>query len=154
MVRRTLKKLSCDVCRSSLVTDADSARNDQSYHLLTLKNNGGLVIPSEGTVKVVRAAEWVVRQAAGDSRRSQPIKVLEVLHMVRERIGAEDVFLLGEHINDTRYGIDNHHSTLLSLVVSLFFKLRLHHIAKMTTLSLQKDNVRQKLTKTVLFKGQ
>ena len=70
-MRRTLKKLSCDVCRSSLVTDAESASKDQSYHLLTLKNNGVLVIPSEGTVRVVRAAEWVVRQAAVDSRRSQ-----------------------------------------------------------------------------------
>ncbi|CAJ1074303.1 uncharacterized protein LOC119209863 isoform X2 [Xyrichtys novacula] len=122
VVRRTLKKLSCDVCRSSLVTDAESARTYQSYHLLTLKNNGGLVITSEGTVKVIRAAEWAVRQAAADSRRSQPIKMLEVLFMVRKRIGSEDVFLLGEHINDTRYGIDSHHNTLLTLVVSPFFK--------------------------------
>ncbi|XP_062422237.1 uncharacterized protein LOC119220563 isoform X2 [Pungitius pungitius] len=107
VVRRTLKKLSCDVCRASLLMDAESASKDQSYHLLTLKNNGGLVIPSAGTVKVVRAAEWVVRQAVADSRRSQPIKLLEVLYMVRKRIGGEDVLLLGEHITDTRYGIDS-----------------------------------------------
>ena len=56
VVRQALKKLSCDVCRASLVTDAASAIKDQSYHLLTLKNNG-LVIPSEGTVRVVRAAQ-------------------------------------------------------------------------------------------------
>ncbi|KAK5921393.1 hypothetical protein CgunFtcFv8_025102 [Champsocephalus gunnari] len=49
VVRRTYKKLSCDVCRASLVTDAASASKDKSYHLLTLRNNGGLVIPSEGT---------------------------------------------------------------------------------------------------------
>ncbi|CAJ1061394.1 uncharacterized protein LOC127534177 [Xyrichtys novacula] len=98
VVRRTLRKLSCDVCRSSLVTDAESARQDQSYHLLTLKNNGGLVIPAEGIVKVVRAAERVVRQAAADSTRSQPIKMLEVRYMVQKRIGTEDVFLLGEHL--------------------------------------------------------
>jgi hypothetical protein len=60
-----LKKLSCDVCWASLETDAESACKDKSYHLLTLKSNGGLVIPSEGTVK---AAEWVVRQASADSR--------------------------------------------------------------------------------------
>ncbi|CAL8388038.1 unnamed protein product [Arctogadus glacialis] len=95
VVRQALKKLSCDVCRASLVTDAASAIKNQSYHLLCLRNNGGLVIPSEGTVRVVRA----------------------------------------------------------TLVVSLFFKLRLHHIAQMTTLSLQSNNMRQKLNKTVLFKG-
>lgn len=152
VVRGTLKKLSCDVCRASLVTDAASANEDSSYHLLTLKNNGGLVIPSEGTVRVIRAAEWVIRQASA-GRRSQPIKLQEVLYIVRKRIGSDDVFLLGEHLTDTQYGIDSHHHTLLTLVVSLFFKLRLHHIAKVATLSLQSDNVRQKLTKTVLFKG-
>ncbi|KAM3605598.1 uncharacterized protein V6R79_001603 [Siganus canaliculatus] len=153
VVRLTIKKLSCDICRASLVTDAESARKDQSYHLLTMKNNGGLVIPSQGTVKVVRAAEWVIRQASTDSRRSHPIRLLEVLYMVRKKIGPEDVFLLGEHINNTSYGIDNHHHTLLTLVVSVFFKLRLHHIAKMTTLSLQSHNKRQTFNKIVLFKG-
>ncbi|KAK0144600.1 DNA transposase THAP9 [Merluccius polli] len=153
VVRRALKKLSCDVCRASLVTDAASAIKDQSYHLLSLKNNGGLVIPSEGTVRVVRAAEWVIRQASASCRQSRPIKLLEIMYIVRKRIGSEDVFELGEHISDTQYGIDSHHHMLLALVVSLFFKLRLHHIAKMTTLSLQRNNMRQKLNKTVLFKG-
>ena len=151
-MRRALKKLPCDVCRASLVTDAASAIKDQSYHLLSLKNNGGLVIPSEGTVRVIRAAEWVIRQASS-FRRSQPIKLLEVIYLVRKRIGSEDVFVLGEHIGDTQYGIDSHHHTLLTIIVSLFFKLRLHHIAKMTTLSLQSNNMRQKLNKTDLFKG-
>ncbi|XP_062239277.1 uncharacterized protein LOC133974007 [Platichthys flesus] len=152
-VRRALKKLSCDVCRASLVTEAASAIKDQSYHLLSLRNNGGLVIPSEGTVKVVRAAEWVIRQASSSFGRSRPIKLLEVMYIVRKRIGSEDVFVLGEHIVDTQYGIDSHHQTLLTLVVSVFFKIRLHHIAKITTLNLQSNNMRQQLNKTVLFKG-
>ena len=52
VVRQILKKLSCDVCRASLVRDAVTSSFDESYHLLALKNNGGLVIPSQGTVKV------------------------------------------------------------------------------------------------------
>ncbi|CAL8358133.1 unnamed protein product [Boreogadus saida] len=55
--RAESEKLSCDVCHASLVTDAASAIKDQSYHLLFLRNNGGQVIPSEGTVRVVRAAD-------------------------------------------------------------------------------------------------
>ncbi|KAK7144229.1 hypothetical protein R3I94_010598 [Phoxinus phoxinus] len=115
VVQRALKKLSCDVCCASLVTDAASAIKDQSYHRLTLKNNGVLVIPSEGTVRVVRAAEWVIRQASGSTRRSQPIKLLEVVYIVRKRIGSEDVFVLGEHIGEMQYGIDSHHHMLLKL---------------------------------------
>lgn len=64
VVRQTLKRMTCDACRASLVRDASSTRQDDAYHLLTLKNNGGLMIPSEGTVKVVRVAEWVIRQAS------------------------------------------------------------------------------------------
>lgn len=151
VVRRALEKLGCDVCSESLVTDAASAKKDESYHLLCLKDNGGLVIPSEGTVRIIRAAESVIRQAS--FRQSRPIRLLEVVSMVRSRIGTEDVFQLGEHISDTQYGIDSHHHTLLTLLVSLFFKLRLHHIAKITTLSLQNNSMRQKHNKTVLFKG-
>jgi len=56
VVRQILRKLLCSVCRASLVTGAGSVSFDQSYHLLRLKNNGGLMIPSEGVVKMVRSA--------------------------------------------------------------------------------------------------
>ncbi|KAG5269855.1 hypothetical protein AALO_G00206960 [Alosa alosa] len=62
VVRQVLRKLSCDVCHVSLVGEAVPSLFDKSYHLLALKNNGGLVIPSQGTVKVLRAAERVIRQ--------------------------------------------------------------------------------------------
>ena len=52
VVRQILRKLSCAVCRWSLVRDAVPSSFDKNFHLLTLKNNGGLVIPSLGSVKV------------------------------------------------------------------------------------------------------
>ncbi|KAK0137651.1 DNA transposase THAP9 [Merluccius polli] len=122
VVRKILKKLSCEVCRASLVTAAVPSSFDQSYHLLELKNNGGLMMPSEGTVKVVRAAERVIRQ----NSKEQGVSVSFV-----------NVFLLGEHIAETQFGIENHHFMLVSFVVSVFHKVRLHHIAKLTTLELQ-----------------
>ena len=51
VVRCIFRSLSCDVCRASLVTDA-VVPFDQSYHLLELRNNDGLMIPSKGTEKV------------------------------------------------------------------------------------------------------
>ncbi|XP_030298055.1 uncharacterized protein LOC115596783 [Sparus aurata] len=79
VVRQVLRRLSCDVCRASLVTDAVHSSHDKSYHLLVLKNNGGLMIPSEGTVEVVRAAERVIRQV----HSGQAPKVSMVIHLVR-----------------------------------------------------------------------
>lgn len=94
------------------------------------------MIPSEGTVRVVRAAAWVIRQTSS-TRRSQPIKMLEVVYIVQKKIGSEDVFVLEEHISETQYGIDSHHHTL----TEYGFKLRLYHIAKMINLSLQSNNM-------------
>lgn len=59
--RHILKKLLCDICCGRLVTDALTATFDQSSHLLKLKNRGGLMIPSEGTARVVRSAEHLIR---------------------------------------------------------------------------------------------
>ncbi len=49
-----------------------------------------------------------------------------VNRLVRAEIGSEDVFLLGEHITETQFGIENHHFMLVSFVVSVFHKVRLH----------------------------
>ncbi|XP_051805264.1 uncharacterized protein LOC127534344 [Acanthochromis polyacanthus] len=149
VVRQILQKLSCDICHASLVRDAVLSSFDENYHLLTLKNRGGLVIPSQGTMKVLRAAERVIRQA---STRQAP-KLSTVTYIVREEVGTEDVFHLREHIEEQQFGIDNHHFTLLSLVVSVFLKIRLQHKAKLTSLELQKGSTRKKTPKLSSFKA-
>lgn len=83
VVRQVLRKLFCDVCRGNLVKDAIPTLFDESYHLLILKNKDGLMIPSDGTVKVVKAAERVIRQL----QSGQALKVSVVTHVVREEIG-------------------------------------------------------------------
>ena len=72
-------------CCASLVRAAVPSSFDQSYHLLKLRNNGGLMIPSEGTVKVVRAAERVLRQ----NTAGQGVSVSLLNHFVRAEIGLE-----------------------------------------------------------------
>lgn len=71
---------------------------------LNLKTMVGLMIPSEGTVKVVRAAERVIRQ----NSKEQGASVSFVNRFVRAEIGSEDVFLFWEHIAETQFGIENH----------------------------------------------
>ena len=67
VVRKVMRQLSCDVCLNSLVCEAVPASFCDSYHLLTLKNNGGQLIPSIGTVKVIRAAEHCIRRSTNTS---------------------------------------------------------------------------------------
>ncbi|KAL2102393.1 hypothetical protein ACEWY4_001561 [Coilia grayii] len=148
VVKGVLKKLPCAVCRMSLVGEAIPSSFDSSYHLLNLRNKGGLVIPSKGTIKVVRSAEKYIRQHdyAGPVAVLPQIKTLHCLNqLVRADIGSEDVFQLGKHIQDTQYGIDNHHYDTITLVVSTFYKVRMHHIAKLDTFKLQMGNSRKKI---------
>lgn len=53
----------------------------------------------------------------------------------------------------TNTHICNRHYTLISLT-SIFFKLAKNHIVQLHTLTIQTTNIRQKVTKTVLFLGQ
>ncbi len=61
-----ISAIGCDhgylpTCFGGLV---DNALMYQSYHMLTLKNKGGQMIPSEGTVKVVRSALPFIHQSS------------------------------------------------------------------------------------------
>lgn len=153
VVKKAMTKLSCNSCRSSLVTDDAPQEFSQHYHLLRLKNSGGLMIPSGGTVKVIRSAERCIRHLMKVDTASHHCHLDRVDHFVRADIGHEDIFELGQHIVDTQSGVDNHHYQLISLLVSLFYTLRQHHIAKVHTQKLQLDSTRKKLTKVILFKG-
>ncbi len=69
-------------------------------------------------MKVVRAAERVIRQ----NSKEQGVSVSFVNRFVCAEIDSEDVFLLGD--SELRTTI-----SCLSFVVSVFHKVRLHHIA-------------------------
>jgi len=48
---------------------------------------------------------------------------------VLTEIGVDDAFVLNNHIQDTQSGIENHHSGLITAIVNVFYKLRIHHMA-------------------------
>jgi len=50
--------------------------------------------------------------------------------------------------------LDNHRSQLLNIIMNFYITLRMHHYAKMHTLSITGKNVRRNLTKLILFKNQ
>ena len=93
VVRKVFQRLRCDACCCSLVTDTypASERALNSYHLLQLKNRGGLVVPSEEVVRVVEEAERCIRAASvGKPPHFKcSVKLLD-LH-VRRVIGSRDI---------------------------------------------------------------
>jgi len=49
---------------------------------------------------------------------------------------------------------NNHRSQLIYLIIRHYVNIRLHHFAKMHTLSITKKNIRRNMTKLILFKNQ
>jgi hypothetical protein len=154
VVRKVMQRLQCDTCRQSLVNDEMPTSFSCAYHLLTLKNNGGLVIPSEGVIVACETAEKVLRQMTFINKASNSVSTASMVSRALAFVGSRDVFKLGDHISETQDGIDNHHFTLLRNVVSRYFCIRQHHIAKLHSLRMHSSSVRHSLTKTILFKGQ
>ncbi|CAJ1060094.1 hypothetical protein D5F01_LYC22548 [Xyrichtys novacula] len=126
-------KLDCDVCSNKIVSTAAPTTSERSYNRLHLRNKGGLVIPSEGVFKVVKAAEHCLHQSTDVQLAFQQINAAHLVFLVKAHVGAEDIFCLGNRMLECQYGIDNHHYCLISLLVSVFHKLRQHHIARLHT---------------------
>lgn len=147
VVRKVLKKLSCDPCRIALVTVTPSPKYNKYHMLLQLKNNGGLIYPSDGCITVVGLVDKYLRAV------SHP-KLIECNCYVFEHLGTSDVFNLGDHVFDTAIGITNHSISLVRAVVEVFYDLRLHHYARLNNLKLHGTSIRHRNTKAVLFMGQ
>ena len=154
IVRKVLPKLKCDTCRACLLAAAIPRQHLKSYQLLSLKNNGGLVIPSTGTVTIVQSAEKAIQRLMNIHSVKNICSFPRVLMVVREMLGNQDVLNLSSHIVDTQHGIDNHFTTLMSIIVEAYYDLRQHHIAKMFNIKKQAASMRQKFNKLILFKGQ
>ena len=154
LVRKIYAILQCNKCRLCLVSDAVPQDLCTSYQLLRIKNNGGLVIPSPGMVRIVQFTEKFIQRLCNIHTVTNMCKFPRILAMVREHIGAADILLMGDHLIETQHGIDNHFTSLLYTIVEKYFNLRQHHIVKMYNVRKQAGTMRQKFNKLILFKGQ
>ncbi|XP_029471724.1 DNA transposase THAP9 [Rhinatrema bivittatum] len=150
VVQKALGQLGCDHCRWALVTEARPQDFRSAYHLLRLKHNGGLLIPSPGSVRTVLAAEralWHMLRV----RRHGPKRItnrLRLQHQVLSEIGNRDVFDLREHVVLTESGIDNHHYQLLRLLSSSYYELRQPYLDRLERREQHTTHVKRILTQS------
>lgn len=156
VVRSALPKVQCGICREALVALPGSTPMGGSYHLLQLKDNGGLVTASPGAVRVVRETEIIIRSHMTDLHTiTNMVPQAQVTREVLGNLGFGDVFLLGRHINETSYALDNHGTNLIRLLVVVFYNMRKYELARLHNYRHHHGwSSRANLTKAVLFKGQ
>ena len=109
------------------------------------------MVPLMGAIKVLRHAERCIRHFASVAPHKNNLNLLESL--VKTEIGTADIFLLGGHVLESQYGIDNHHYQLISLLVETYHSIQLHHMVKLKNMELQRGTMRKKHGKLLLFKG-
>lgn len=119
VVRRLLPRLKCSQCRELLADPAGTT----SCAFLQLKDNGGLVKPSEGVITIIETAEKYLRAYIP---KDQPVHAISRLgmkieHSVLLGLDCSKVFGDTSHILDSSDGIDNHVVSLVRQIVRFFW---------------------------------
>lgn len=155
IVRKLLKRLNCEDCRNQLFVSAVSDKRSHMYTFLSLKNNGGLIIPSDAVVSVVLLAERCIREicAINNSTLSFVNVTVNLEQRVLSDFNVSKLFNK-QHMQDTLDGIDNHVFSLIRHIVRCYVNVRKFHAVKCWNVKTKGKIVRHMLTKTVLFKNQ
>lgn len=148
VVRKVSSMLKCSGCRKALVKVPDNLNAD--FILLRLKNNGGLVYPNDDVRKIVFATERLVKIDT-----SLKVDKAKVASSVLRSLDFDTLFRHAtEHFVETSSLWTNHVLSLTKLIISVYIDLRLRHIAKQWNLSSADNNVRQLLSRAVIFRHQ
>jgi hypothetical protein len=154
VVRKISKKIDCKICLLSLVRSVHST--DPMPILISLKNNGGLVCPSNSVVTVIKHCEKYIRSVLDIHcmKKSQweSIATVKILSSFHCKV-FED---LSEHFIESSCGLDvNHYYSLLKLIVTEFIRLRRFHAIKTANIyEIRGRSVWHKLTKGIIFRHQ
>lgn len=137
VVRKVLPRLSCLPCRLALISDRVSDLDSCDRHLLKLKNNGGLVIPSPDVIKLLKLVESMYRSVEVDG--------FELCARVLREVMNVNIF------NDDHFSETDHFISLIQSIVLCFIDIRGHHVAR--SRNVQIVTKRFRLTKQILFES-
>ena len=146
VIKKVLSKLSCDQCADHLMAQGDC----QHELLIDLRDNGGLMRPSQPVLKLLCAVENVVRQL--DNRRLSCKRLRDKITqtVMNEIVSTANLPFPDDH----ECGMNSHSFQLTRSVINTYLKVRLHHLSKSLTMREQGEKIRSKLNKTILFAHQ
>ena len=162
MIRKVEKKIDCLTCISSL-----RSVRCQEMSLLSLRNRGGLIVPSDGVVKVLITAEKCLRSLAPDIRDMKHLKSHHFLdlrvesatvkHFYENRCIYELFPSLKGRVDSSAIEETDHVTFLIRLIVNIYTRVRLFRYGKKFTcqhIHGSKPTIRTKLNKIVLFRNE
>jgi len=150
VLRSVSKRWKCSNCICELMAnEEDWEKVKDDCVLITTRDNGGLIIPSNALLLVCKQTEDCVRraQAKGIKQMKKNVIIGNVLSKCHDRT-YDEMFNCQSSIHAASYPTD-----LLTEIVSTYLKVRLHHLAKEATLKLCPTTIRSTCTNITQFKG-
>ena len=151
-------RIRCGACTEALLSNEEDALTDDVTHLISVRDNGGLLVPSASTYAVVASAErhlGALRKCGNVVRENLSLRIqCSVLaHFMTER--THELFPgHQEHMFALRAD-ECHAVTLVKMIVARYLSVRLHAHGRSATLSgLAQTHIRHSLHKQVLFAHQ
>lgn len=136
IARKLQRSVKCLDCALAL-TSSRPIPNDRS--LISIKDNGGLIMPCPCLHRICKTAELIYRTK---SRWG-----LEFISVVLEKLQDCTLFpSLQEHHLNTLYGIDSHLTSLIRLIIKTYFNIRQHHRSSLRNMELHNQLMRRSFT--------
>jgi hypothetical protein len=155
-VKKLIEKLECKVCANALYTTTPPDY-DKRFVLIKLRDNGGLTYPSSDVLKLEEITERVLRRylaaCNGKPTNRKNTKQLVLAGVLSHTCNTSLFENLHAHMFDTEV-TDNHIHKLCRSIINKYLEVRFHHEAKSFTSEIRGQNIRNKLTKTILLKNQ
>ena len=155
VARNLSKKLKCMACQLLLLSDGKLVENCK---LLSRKDNGGLLVPSDDNITVCVFTERCVRYLCNSSVGKIPrgrninlslqIAVIEMTRSMNLFVSAND-----DHSCSVE-GCDNRSTNLTRLVVNEYTNVRFHAVGRLATEKIRGRHLRFQSNKNVLFSHQ
>lgn len=148
VVKKLLRSNICDTCSTFLTADSTDSV------LITLKNRGKLIYPSQDVVKIAKACETNIRENYHIIFKTKNIKnvlVIKTFQIVCHLVFNDNK--MTKHIM-TQDILNNHKNELIQTIIKIYINLRLFHEGKNISDTKQTDFIRQKYSKLIHFKHQ
>ena len=170
IVRSLMGSVSCESCSEALIQAKRPKYNDHQYSnnflephelLTTVKDRGGLLIPSASVFNTVKQCERtfmaaVILNPAADIA-NKALKLCLLATFRRQIIEEQPVSLFANGFCDIEVGMLSHQQQLINMIAEKFFDLRLKHYSRKYNSIIINNNLasdRNKFSRMVIFRYQ
>lgn len=154
IVQKMVPSIKCNICITALTS---ASATTQALSLISFKDRGGLVYPSEDVIQICQQAEKICSRlmAATNNCPPQGCNIIQQMVDVIFCSLPPTIFSqLNDHLLDFDTFGTNHVFILTKEIIKRYLKIRMHDVIHRYNMSLCGSRIRQKLTKTILFKHQ